>query len=119
MRPGLALFLLVGCGTPTGPTPVTRLELYAVPLVVPQCDGALTRWTVKVPLTAASYASTCAVPIVVNNLVPYQQYNLEIEGYDGDQLCWSGVCAIAPLPGLGVPDCPDVVKQVCADASAP
>jgi hypothetical protein len=97
---------------------VTRLELYAVPLVVPACDGDLTKWTVYLPLTGASYASTCAVPIVVNNLVPYEEYNLQIAGYFGDELCWSGDCSIAPLPGLGILDCANAVKQVCADAAA-
>ena len=117
-REGLAAVLLFGCGTPTGPTPVTRLELYAVPLIVPQCDGELTKWTVNVPLTGASYSSPCDQAIVVSNLVPYEQYSLEIAGYSGEELCWSGDCSIAPLPGLGLADCANAVKQVC-DAGAP
>jgi hypothetical protein len=118
-RDALAAALLVGCADPTGPLPVTRLEIYAVPTIVPQCDGELTGWTVTIPATDEEYTSQCDQAIVVSDLVPYAQYTLEIAGYAGEGLCWRGSCTVAPLPGLGIADCANAVTDVCADAGGP
>jgi hypothetical protein len=115
----LAAALLAGCADPTGPPPVTRLELHAVPTIVPQCDGTLTTWTVSVPVTGELYTSPCDQAITVSDLEPYAQYTLEIDGYAGQELCWRGDCEVAPLPGLGLAPCPDSVIDVCADAGGP
>jgi hypothetical protein len=118
-RLALAAVLLVGCGDPTASTPVTRLELHAVPTVVPQCNGDLTTWSVNVPLAGEYYTGQCDQAVIVSNLAPYQQYTLEISGYSRARLCWSGSCTITPLPGLELAQCPNAVSDLCADAGGP
>jgi hypothetical protein len=54
-RDALACALLAGCMSPSGPTPETRLEIHAVPMIVPQCDEELTAWTVRVRETGEAY----------------------------------------------------------------
>lgn len=121
MRAREAVFaaLLAGCGSPSGPPPVTRLEVHAVPTIVSECDGTLTAWTVKVEESGARYTSACEDAIVVSDLQPYERYTLDIGGYSSRGLCWRGTCAITPLPGLGIAECAQVVSDVCADAGGP
>jgi hypothetical protein len=111
--------LLAGCNSPSGPPPVTRLEIYAVPTIVAACDGELTAWTVKVEESGARYASACEQAIVVNGLEPYVSYTLDIAGYSNRGLCWQGKCAVTPLVGLDIAACPHATADVCADAGGP
>jgi hypothetical protein len=111
----LAAFV-VGCDSPTGPPPVTQLEIHAVPMIVPECDGQLTAWSVKVRETGEHHTSDCEQEIVVSDLQPYQPYTLEIAGYAAEGICWSGNCDVSPAPGLGLADCPRAVTYGCADA---
>jgi hypothetical protein len=115
-RDAIAGALLVGCTTPTGPPPVTRLEVHAVPMIVPACDGELTAWSVKVRETGEHHTSDCEDEIVLSDLQPYQPYSLEIAGYAAEGLCWSGNCAVTPAPGLGLAACAHAVTYGCADA---
>jgi hypothetical protein len=119
-RAALVVLLLAGCDSPTGPAPVTRLEVYAVPTIVAECDGTLTAWTLKVEETGARYASACEQEIVVTDLQPYEHYTLDISGYSAAGECWFGKCAVAPLPGLDIAECPHVpAADVCAEGGAP
>lgn len=123
MKVGSALFivLLAGCDGPTGPPPVTRLEVYAVPTIVAECDGTLTAWTLTVEETGAHYASACEQQIVVTGLVPYEHYTLDMTGYTGEgEKCWFGKCAVTPLVGLDLAECPRVaLAGACAEAGVP
>jgi hypothetical protein len=110
----LSAALLAGCGYPTGPPPVTRLEVYAVPTLVDQCTAEVTAWAVTVEQTGQRYVDDCAQPIVLEDLQEYAQYTLDIAGYTSQGLCWRGTCVVTPLPGLGVADCPQATN-VCAE----
>jgi hypothetical protein len=114
-----AALLLVGCSSPTGPAPVTRLEVYAVPMIVPQCDGSLTSWTVNVQETGEHSTSVCDEAIVLSDLAPNEPITLAIAGYANHSLCWRGTCRVTPLPGLGIAECSQAVDDVCTDAGAP
>ena len=118
-RAMLAAALLVGCTSPSGPPPVTRLEIYAVPTIVEQCDEALKEWTVNVRETGEHYSSACDQGIVVNELEPYDHYTLEISGYAPEGLCWFGKCSVTPLPGLDIADCAHVVTDLCTNDEKP
>lgn len=119
-RFALAAVLLLGCSSEVSPGPVTRLELHAVPMVVEECNGDLTNWTVHVRETGEQYNATCDQPIVLTALVPYESYTLEISGYARRTECWQGACAITPLPGLGLAECAHTVTDVCnTDAGGP
>jgi hypothetical protein len=97
---------------------VTRVELYAVPMIVPECDGELRRWTVSVRETGEGYSAACDQSITLSVLQPYQTYTLQITGYSADAPCWSGTCLVTPLPGLDTAECPNTVIDACADAGA-
>ena len=114
MRGAIAAVLFVGCTNALGPAPVTRLEIHAVPTIVAACDEGLDTWTVRVFETGEQYTSPCDAPIVLTVLQPYEPYTLEISGYASERLCWSGKCAVTPLPGLGVAECVNDVIDECA-----
>jgi len=119
-RDALAAALLVGCGSPSGPPPATRLELFAVPTIVAQCDGELAEWAVDVRETGERYTSACDEPIFLSELIPYYPYTLEITGRSPrGSSCWSGTCSIAPLPGLDIAQCPPATAAACVDAGEP
>ena len=111
-----AAAFLVGCASPTGPSPVTRVEIYAVPTIVEQCDEELGEWTVNVRETGEHYTSPCDQPIVMSELQPYDHYTLEISGYSPEGLCWFGKCSITPLPGLEIADCAHAVTHLCTES---
>jgi hypothetical protein len=116
----MLIVLLAGCDGPTGPPPVTRLEVYAVPTIVAECDGTLTAWKLKVEETGANYTSGCEQQIVVTGLVPYEHYTLDISGYNGEGECWFGKCEVTPLVGLDIAECPRVaLAGACAEAGVP
>jgi hypothetical protein len=117
-RAAIAL-ALVACGDPSGPPPVTRVELFAVPMIVAECHDDLPQWTVTVRETGEVHASRCDDPIVMSELTPYFVYTLEISADALDGSCWSGTCSVTPLPGLGLPDCPHATPSACADGGVP
>jgi len=118
-RVALAALMLAGCGDPNGPPPVTRLEIHAAPTIVDQCDDEdLTAWAVRVRETGAHVSGACGDALVLSDLEPYEHYTLEITGYAAQALCWRGECQVAPLPGLGLADCPHVARNVCTNANA-
>jgi hypothetical protein len=53
----LAAALLVGCPSASGPPPETRLEVHAVPMIVEECDGSLSTWTLHIDEIGRDYTA--------------------------------------------------------------
>lgn len=95
----------------------TRIEFDEALTIGQGCSGALSSWRVSNvtdPKLPEGAAGGCDADFLFRDLEPNQTYTFRIEGYSGDELCWSGSCAVyAERGATNVAECGQYVERLC------
>jgi hypothetical protein len=102
------------CGGHHDPPEDTEIEFGEVTNLGYACGGPLTSWTVSCRETGDVGTAGCEQPVLFVNLAPNTTYTFDIQGFDGQNLCWQGACTVDAVGGATtLADCSANVQHLC------
>lgn len=103
---------VTGCSSP--PPANTEVEFEEVVNLGYSCGGPLTSWTVTARETGDNGTAGCEQPVLFPNLAPDAVYTFDIQGFNGQTLCWQGSCQVqAAGYTTTFADCSSAIVHLC------